>query len=194
MLVMLLLCLLLLFIFLTNTQSPKKETGTMQQNSESEIINANFKNDPAKWIYYACIKEGFSPLVAGFVVAQCAYETGDFCSPLCNAYNNCSGNKYVAATGVLCGNNAYKLASGFAAYTSVKWWLLDYIRIISLSRYGKILQSVSLADFVNCLWRGGYFGVTYPNGTETAQNYYNGCRHYYQYYQNLFTSKSQGLL
>lgn len=187
MLVILLLCLSLLFIFLMNTQSPIK---TEQVNQQNEAINNNFKNDPAKWIYNACVREGFSPRVAGYVVAQCAFETGDFCAPLCTAYNNCSGNKFVTATKNLCGDNAYQLTSGFAAYTSVQWWLLDYIRIISLSRYGNILKSTSLQQFIGYLWQGGYFGYTYPNGKTEAQNYYNGCLRYYNYYKDLFLERT----
>lgn len=195
--VILLLCLLLLFIFLMNTLYRQGKTNQMQtENNNAQIaeIAALFKNDPAKWVYNACVQEGFSALVAGFVVAQCAFETGNFCAPLCTAYNNCSGIKYTAAGKNLCGANIWQLSNGFAAYSSVKYWLLDYIRVISLSRYGNISYSQTLADFVNCLWEGGYFGYTYPNGEEQAQNYYNGCKHYYTYYKDLFAKRSQGLI
>jgi len=97
--------------------------------------------------------------VIPYLVAQVAYETGDFKSKLLKDHNNASGIVY---TGRASQKNAVKgrplPEDGryfYAKFTTLADWAKDYMRVLSLKT--KPLQATSSDDFITRLKRNGYF-------------------------------------
>jgi len=97
--------------------------------------------------------------VIPYLVAQIAYETGDFKSKLLKDHNNASGIVY---TGRASQKNAVKgrplPEDGRyfnAKFTTLNDWAKDYMRVLSLK--AKPLQATSPDDFITRLKSNGYF-------------------------------------
>jgi hypothetical protein len=99
------------------------------------------------------------PLVIPFLVAQVAYETGNFKSKLLKDHNNASG---IVWTGKASQKNATKgrpLPEApqyfYAKFDTLKDWARDYIRVLNLRN--KPIQAASADDFIQRLKANGYF-------------------------------------
>jgi len=97
--------------------------------------------------------------VIPYLVAQVAYETGDFKSKLLKDHNNASGIVY---TGRASQKNAVKgrplPEDGryfYAKFTTLNDWAKDYLRVLNLK--DKPIQATSPDDFVSRLKSNGYF-------------------------------------
>jgi hypothetical protein len=97
--------------------------------------------------------------VIPYLVAQVAYETGDFKSKLLKDHNNASGIVY---TGRASQKNAVKgrpLPEDnryfYAKFATLNDWAKDYMRVLSLK--AKPLQATSSDDFITRLKSNGYF-------------------------------------
>lgn len=99
------------------------------------------------------------PLVVPFLVAQVAYETGDFKSKLLKDHNNASG---IVWTGKSTQKNATKgrpLPEDpryfYAKFDTLNDWARDYLRVLNLR--SKPIQATTADDFITRLKANGYF-------------------------------------
>jgi hypothetical protein len=97
--------------------------------------------------------------VIPYLVAQVAYETGDFKSKLLKDHNNASGIVY---TGRASQKNAVKgrplPEDGryfYAKFATLNDWAKDYMRVLNLK--AKPIQATSADDFITRLKSNGYF-------------------------------------
>jgi hypothetical protein len=97
--------------------------------------------------------------VIPYLVAQVAYETGDFKSKLLKDHNNASG---IVFTGRASQKNAVKgrplPEDGryfYAKFATLNDWAKDYMRVLSLK--AKPIQAISSDDFITRLKSNGYF-------------------------------------
>jgi hypothetical protein len=97
--------------------------------------------------------------VIPYLVAQVAYETGDFKSKLLNDHNNASG---IVFTGRTNQKNAVKgrplPEDGryfYAKFATLNDWAKDYMRVLSLKT--KPLLATTPDDFITRLKSNGYF-------------------------------------
>jgi hypothetical protein len=96
-----------------------------------------------------------------YMVAQTAYETGDFKSKLLKDHNNASG---IVWTGKATQKNAIKgrpLPEDpryfYAKFDTLQDWARDYIRVLNLKT--KPIQATTPEDFVKRLKANGYFSA-----------------------------------
>jgi hypothetical protein len=122
-----------------------------QKKTTSETTAANFAR-----IFTAL---NAPPPVVPFLVAQVAYETGNFKSKLLKDHNNASG---IVWTGKASQKNATKgrpLPEDpryfYAKFATLQDWARDYIRVLSLKN--KPIQATTADDFVARLKANGYF-------------------------------------
>jgi hypothetical protein len=97
--------------------------------------------------------------VIPYLVAQVAYETGDFKSKLLKDHNNASG---IVFTGRASQKNAVKgrplPEDGryfYAKFATLNDWAKDYMRVLNLK--AKPIQANSPDDFITRLKSNGYF-------------------------------------
>jgi hypothetical protein len=115
--------------------------------------------------------------VIPYLVAQVAYETGDFKSKLLKDHNNASG---IVFTGRASQKNAVKgrplPEDGryfYAKFATLNDWAKDYMRVLSLK--AKPLQATSPDDFITRLKSNGYF-------TAPLEQYKKGFERYLRKY------------
>lgn len=94
-----------------------------------------------------------------FMVAQVAYETGNFKSKLLRDHNNASG---IVFTGKASQKNATKGRPlpedpryNYAKFATLNDWARDYIRVLNLR--AKPIQATTPEDFITRLKANGYF-------------------------------------
>ena len=96
---------------------------------------------------------GFPERLLVYLIAQSAHETDGGISPLTKV-NNWSGIKW-SPNGYATG----KQANGYATYKTPDLWAKDYFRVLSLAP-GRPIDAISAQDFLDRLYRNGYFGKT----------------------------------
>lgn len=118
--------------------------------------------------------------VIPYLVAQIAYETGDFKSKLLKDHNNASGIVY---TGRASQKNAVKgrplpedRRYFYAKFTTLNDWARDYMRVLSLK--AKPLLATTPDDFITRLKSNGYF-------TAPLEQYKKGFDRYLKKYGNI---------
>jgi hypothetical protein len=127
--------------------------------------------------------------VIPYLVAQVAYETGDFKSKLLKDHNNASGIVY---TGRASQKNAVKgrplPEDGryfYAKFTTLADWAKDYLRVLNLK--AKPIQATSPDDFITRLKSNGYF-------TAPVDQYKKGFDRYLKKYGNITPPAGAGVI
>lgn len=167
------LCCLLLWLFLKRTQSQRERTTEkLQQLSK-------YCSSVAEWVFYACQIVGFTPLQASFIVAQTAFETGNYTSNLCVNHNNLSGITYSSRAVRLLGDNNVTDYKGYCSYSSVIQWLYDYTNLMNV-RYQSALKETDIVGFCKQLKERGYY-------TASVTDYVRGCETYWSKYKYIWT-------
>lgn len=167
------LCCLLLLLSLKNTQSQReKTTERLQQLSK-------YCTSVAEWVFYATQIVGFTPLQASFIVAQTAFETGNYTSNLCVNHNNLSGITYSSRAVRLLGDENVSDYKGYCSYSSVIEWLYDYTNLMSV-RYQSALKENDIVGFCKQLKEKGYY-------TASVYDYANGCATYWNKYKYIWS-------
>lgn len=177
MLLILLLLLLLLFMYSISIQSQKTTiTGTDKLIPQS---SSNPSLGDAIWLYTNLQRLGFSPLLASFCTAQCAFESGNFNSSLYKRCGNFCGMRLAQTDRQkkLLGGNFWE-DNGYACYLNKYYCLEDYVDLLR-SYYPNALQAQTLDLFCSALKSKGYFGAP-------LITYKLGCKKYYLMYEDMF--------
>ena len=129
-----------------------------------------------------------APPVVPLLVAQVAYETGDFKSKLLKDHNNASG---IVWTGKASQKNATKGRPlpedpryNYAKFDTLNDWARDYIRVLNLR--AKPIQATTADDFITRLKANGYF-------TAPVEQYKKGFERYLRKYGKI-AAPGAGLL
>ena len=127
--------------------------------------------------------------VIPYLVAQVAYETGDFKSKLLKDHNNASGIVY---TGRASQKNATKgrplPEDGryfYAKFTTLNDWAKDYMRVLNLK--AKPILATTPDDFITRLKSNGYF-------TAPVEQYKRGFDKYLKKYSKITPPAGAGVI
>ena len=132
-------------------------------------------------------KLGVKPTVIPFMVAQTAFETGDFKSRLFHDHNNATG---IVFTGKSTQKNAIKGRPlpedpryNYAKFATLQDWAADYVRILKLGK--KPIEAESVDDFVSRLKANKYFSAP-------IDEYLKGVKTYLRKYSKVKVSAGAG--
>jgi len=120
---------------------------------------------PENRIYNECLRQGIPALLAGFITAQAAHETGGFTSAVFISCNNCFGYDYIGQSTAAgpCSNH-----SPYAAYSSIEQSADELIAWIGRRQDDGIfpadLNSITNSDqYAQLLKDAGYYGDSVSN-------------------------------
>ena len=130
---------------------------------------------------------GVKPNVIPFMVAQTAFETGNFKSRLYNDHNNATG---IVFTGKSTQKNATKgrplpedSRYNYAKFATLQDWAADYVRILKMGN--KPIEADNVDDFVSRLKANKYFSAP-------IEEYAAGVKTYLRKYSNVKVSAGAG--
>lgn len=102
-----------------------------------------------------------------WIYAQMAHETNDFTSELCIKHNNLSGLTQVEPNNLPQPDGKYY----YREFYDLPTFAIAYAKYLKLYDVDGIYEVKTMEEYVNCLYRGGYFG-------DTPENYLEGMKRY----------------
>lgn len=126
-----------------------------------------YKNNPiTETIYSLLLAQGFSPELAKFIVAQSAFETGNYSSPIFHENNNLFGMKEPKQRKT----TAIGTNRSHAVYTSISDSVIDYRNYWDYFKMPSDFQTIDL--FCEALKKKKYFESGLDHYTKGVQFYY----------------------
>ena len=124
-------------------------------------------NSPGLFLKQRLLELGFINFQVRYIVAQAAFETANFTSPIYLENHNLFGMRYAGQ------KLALGSKSGYAYYKDDNDSILDYMAYYKLNKYEDYYPS--LEAFVSALKSRGYF-------TALPQDYYKGVKYFMNIY------------